>query len=65
MVLDTRPPYWGPGVVAALTGSPVVFVLVDHLHPRLDRLLADAAAAEAGVLVALLVFTACSRLRNS
>lgn len=61
----TRHPYWGPGVVAALTGSPVVFVLVDHLRPRLDRLLADAAATEAGVLVALVVFTACSRLRNS
>ncbi|MEV8311919.1 hypothetical protein AB0P36_32505 [Streptomyces flavidovirens] len=42
----------------------MVFVLVDHPRPRLNRLLADAAATEAGVLVALVVFTSCSRLRS-
>ncbi|MGW0316453.1 hypothetical protein [Streptomyces flavidovirens] len=42
----------------------MVFVLVDDLRPRLDRLLADAAATEAGVLVALIVFTSCSQLRS-
>ncbi|KUO23160.1 hypothetical protein AQJ91_00085 [Streptomyces dysideae] len=46
----TRHRHWGAGAMAVLTGSPVVFVLVDRLRPHLDRLLADAVATEAGVL---------------
>lgn len=60
----TRHRRWGAGAIAAIAGSPVVFVLADRLRPRLDRLLADTAATEAGVLVALVVFTGCSRLRS-
>ncbi|MCC9706936.1 hypothetical protein E4N62_17665 [Streptomyces sp. MNU76] len=63
--LWTRPPLLGPWRGRRAHRLPVVFVLVDHLRPRLGRLLADAAATEAGALVALVAFTSCSRLRNS
>ncbi|MEH0550868.1 hypothetical protein [Streptomyces sp. B21-101] len=56
---------WGAGVVAGLSGSGVVFALVDGLRPHLDKLFADALATEAGAVVALVVFTGCSRLRRT
>jgi hypothetical protein len=52
---------WGAGAMAALSGSVVVFALADGLRPHLDKLLADALATEAGAVVALVVFTGCSR----
>ncbi|MDQ0831420.1 hypothetical protein QF032_003264 [Streptomyces achromogenes] len=56
---------WGPGAVAALAGTAVAFLVADALRPSLDRLPADTLATEAGLLVALVVFTVCSRLRST
>ena len=56
---------WGAGAVAALTGSGVLFALLDELRPHLDQPLADTVATEAGTVVALVVFTTCSRLRSA
>ncbi|MEW2494317.1 hypothetical protein AB0942_12325 [Streptomyces nodosus] len=59
----TRHRFWFAGSAAAVTGSVTAFLLTDELRPHLDRLSADAVAVEAGVLVALVVFAVCARLR--
>ncbi|MEV5079078.1 MULTISPECIES: hypothetical protein [unclassified Streptomyces] len=56
--------HWGAGLVAAVSGSVVVGTLVDQLRPHLDRLLADTTATAAGLVVAMAVFTVCSRVRR-
>ncbi|MFE7208843.1 hypothetical protein ACFY0A_01270 [Streptomyces sp. NPDC001698] len=56
--------HWGAGLVAAVSGSVVVFTSVDRLRPHLDRLLADTTATAAGLVVAMAVFTLCSRVRR-
>ncbi|MFF9452416.1 hypothetical protein [Streptomyces flaveolus] len=56
--------HWGAGLVAAVSGSAVVFTLVDRLRPHMDRLLADTSATAAGLVVAIAVFTVCSRVRR-
>ncbi|WP_445524221.1 hypothetical protein [Streptomyces cyslabdanicus] len=55
---------WGAGVVAAVSGLVVVGTLVDRLRPHADRLLADTMATAAGLVVAMAVFTARSRVRR-
>jgi hypothetical protein len=60
----TRHRHWGAGPAAAVTGSVVLFVLVDRLRPHLDRLLADTTATAAGLVVAMAVFTVGSRVRR-
>ncbi|MFF2211469.1 hypothetical protein [Streptomyces antibioticus] len=57
--------HWRAGAMAAFSGSVVVFLLVDALRPHLDRLSADTLATEAGVAVALAVFTVCARPRRA
>ncbi|MEU3276175.1 hypothetical protein [Streptomyces antibioticus] len=57
--------HWRAGVMAGFSGSAVVFLLVDALRPHLDRLSADVMATEAGVVVALAVFTLCARPRRA
>ncbi|MGW3647785.1 hypothetical protein [Streptomyces sp. NPDC000878] len=57
--------YWGAGVMAGLSGSTVLFALVDVVQPHLDKLLADALATEVATVVALVVFTGCSRVRRT
>ncbi|MFB6962291.1 hypothetical protein ACFCYB_36265 [Streptomyces sp. NPDC056309] len=56
--------HWGAGLVAAVSGSVVVFTLVDRLRPQMERLLADATATAVGLVVAMAVFTVCSRVRR-
>ncbi|MFD9603113.1 hypothetical protein [Streptomyces sp. NPDC059970] len=56
--------HWGAGLVAAVSGSPVVFVLDDRLRPPMERLLADATATAVGLVVAMVVFTVCSPMRR-
>ncbi|MFD4972320.1 hypothetical protein [Streptomyces sp. NPDC058424] len=56
--------HWGAGLVATVSGSVVVFTSVDQLRPHLDRLLADTTATAAGLVVAMAVFTLCSRVRR-
>ncbi|WP_143204082.1 hypothetical protein [Streptomyces kebangsaanensis] len=60
----TRHRHWGAGPVAAVTGSVVLFALVDRLRPDLDRLLADTTATAVGLVVAMAVFTVGSRVRR-
>ncbi|WP_367322631.1 hypothetical protein [Streptomyces sp. HUAS ZL42] len=56
---------WGAGATAALSGAAAAFILVDGLRPHMDRLVADTLATEAGAAVALVVVTACSRIRGT
>ncbi|MFJ1650514.1 hypothetical protein ACIOC2_03675 [Streptomyces sp. NPDC088337] len=56
--------HWGAGLVAAVVGSIVVGTLADRLRPDVDRLLADTTASAAGLVVAMAVFTVCSRVRR-
>ncbi|MFF6996091.1 hypothetical protein ACFY93_14265 [Streptomyces sp. NPDC008313] len=56
---------WGPGAVAALAGSAAAFLVADALRPSPARLPADTLATETGLVVALVVFTVCSRLRST
>ncbi|MGX4691129.1 hypothetical protein [Streptomyces sp. JNUCC 63] len=55
---------WSVALPAAVTGSVVVFALVDRLRPHPDRLLADTTATAAGLVVAMAVFTVGSRVRR-
>ncbi|MFD1662986.1 hypothetical protein ACFSL4_33670 [Streptomyces caeni] len=58
----TRHRHWAAGALAALLGCGTAFLLTDALHLGHDRLTADTVAVEAGLLVALVVFTGVSRL---
>lgn len=51
-----------PGVTAALTGFLGLFLLLEPLRGRLDKLTADTLATAAAVLPAITVFTALTRL---
>ena len=54
--------YWVPGIAATFTGSLVVGFLVDLTRPRLGNLYAQGLATAVGATVAIIVFTAVSRL---
>ncbi|MFE4414140.1 hypothetical protein [Streptomyces sp. NPDC056821] len=56
--------HWGAGLGASVSGSVVVFTLVDRLRPHVDRLLADTTATTAGLVVAMAVFTVCFCVRR-
>ncbi|MGA5166691.1 MULTISPECIES: hypothetical protein [Streptomyces] len=56
--------HWAAGALAAVAGSVALLVLLESLRPRMDRITADALSTGAGVLLALLVFTAVARART-